>query len=249
MKYIFINNFRGFSNACIPIRDVNFLVGQNSTGKTSLLGLLRLFSVLQFIFDQDFSDECFGFGTFDDMVSAHSEDRSYFNVGMASNRHDKKNGDVSIAWLMTFVEDDGIPRLSRYTYSQGDKLISLRFRGDGVLYKKDTCRSQPTQQELAGKRFQEWAAEHASTDKTGYEKLALPSGFRGRIPLLVALTMTLREVDQEKPPKKRQSVGLQRNHALLVALQVLGAYHQPPLYRPLKFDVPRRAVRGEVPAL
>src|SRR5664280_1562099 len=44
-------------------------------------------------------------------------------------------------------------------------------------------------------------------------------------------------------------LGLQRNHTLFVALQVLRMYHQPPLYRPLKFDVPRRAVWGEVPAL
>ena len=40
--YIFVDNFRGFRDTCIPITDVNFLVGENSTGKTSILGLLKL---------------------------------------------------------------------------------------------------------------------------------------------------------------------------------------------------------------
>src|SRR4051812_3768119 len=44
MKFhLFIDNFRGFSDAHIPLTEVNFLVGENSTGKTSVLGLLNLF--------------------------------------------------------------------------------------------------------------------------------------------------------------------------------------------------------------
>ena len=42
--YVYMDNYRGFSNAAIPLRQVNFLVGENSTGKTSFLELLDVLS-------------------------------------------------------------------------------------------------------------------------------------------------------------------------------------------------------------
>ncbi len=39
MIYLFVDNFRGFTNTFIPIEDVNFLVGENSTGKTYIFSL------------------------------------------------------------------------------------------------------------------------------------------------------------------------------------------------------------------
>jgi predicted ATP-dependent endonuclease of OLD family len=56
MKYfLFVDNFRGFQDTCIPITDVNFLVGENSTGKTSMLSLIKLFSGPDFFMGQDSS--------------------------------------------------------------------------------------------------------------------------------------------------------------------------------------------------
>jgi AAA15 family ATPase/GTPase len=37
MEKLYLDNFRGFSDQYIDIRDVNFLVGENSTGKSSVL--------------------------------------------------------------------------------------------------------------------------------------------------------------------------------------------------------------------
>ena len=75
--YLFVDNFRGFSDTCIPITDVNFLVGENSTGKTSVLGLLKLFSGPGFLMGRDFSDEHVSFGHFADISSA-----TWPNVGL-----------------------------------------------------------------------------------------------------------------------------------------------------------------------
>ena len=88
--YLFVDNFRGFCNTCIPITDVNFLVGQNSTGKTSVLGLLKLFSGPHFLMRPEFGDEHVSFGHFSDMVSAHSNDQQLFpywlGVGVSFKR-------------------------------------------------------------------------------------------------------------------------------------------------------------------
>jgi AAA ATPase-like protein len=84
-KYLFVDNFRGFDNAYVPILDVNFLVGENSTGKTSFLGLLKLIASQRVMFHHDFGDEDVNFGNFGDMVSAHSKDRTYFTIGIAQD--------------------------------------------------------------------------------------------------------------------------------------------------------------------
>ena len=46
--YVYIDNFRGFVDAVVPIRQVNFLVGENSTGKTSFLELIEALSNMSF---------------------------------------------------------------------------------------------------------------------------------------------------------------------------------------------------------
>ena len=41
MKTLYIDNYKGFVDTYIPFEDVNFLVGNNSTGKTSIVNLIR----------------------------------------------------------------------------------------------------------------------------------------------------------------------------------------------------------------
>ncbi|MBC7552880.1 MAG: AAA family ATPase [Taibaiella sp.] len=44
MKVLYVNNFRGFKKTFLNLKNVNFFVGENSTGKTSLLKLIRILS-------------------------------------------------------------------------------------------------------------------------------------------------------------------------------------------------------------
>lgn len=37
MKTLYLNNYKGFEKTFIPFLDVNFFVGENSTGKTMLI--------------------------------------------------------------------------------------------------------------------------------------------------------------------------------------------------------------------
>src|SRR5580704_14447069 len=138
--YLFVDNFRGFTNTCIPITDVNFLVGENSTGKSSILGLIKLFSGPGFLIGQDFAYEDLGFGHFFDMVSAHSDDQSYFHIGFASEvteRKAKKQEKVASGCLFTFRERQGQPRLAKCTFCRGQEEITLKF-GNAVYFKTKT---------------------------------------------------------------------------------------------------------------
>ncbi len=60
--YVFVDNFRGFTDTCIAITDVNFLVGENSTGKSSILALIKLISARNFLLGgEDFGDRDIGY--------------------------------------------------------------------------------------------------------------------------------------------------------------------------------------------
>jgi predicted ATP-dependent endonuclease of OLD family len=74
---LYMDNFRGFRDAYIPIANVNFLVGGNSSGKTSVLSLLKLMSEERLLSDSQFFSEDVDLGTFQDIVSAHADDRTY----------------------------------------------------------------------------------------------------------------------------------------------------------------------------
>jgi AAA ATPase domain len=197
--YLYVDNFRGFTDTCIPITDVNFLVGENSTGKSSILGLIKLFSGADFLVGQDFGDEDIGFGHFLDMVSAHAQDQSYFHIGFAveiPRRQNTKSEKAATGCLFTFRGKQGQPRLFKCTFCRGEEKITLKF-GKGIYYKTSKCAVAPTPQEIISALRSQWVPEHTSRRDNGYAKLTAPRGFGGRLPILIALSLAT-EVPKSK---------------------------------------------------
>ena len=201
--YIFVDNFRGFSDTCIPISDVNFLVGENSTGKTSILGLLKLISDPEFLFTLEFAHEHVGFRHFSDMVSAHSGNKSYFRVGFAwekLHKSGRKTETIVHGSLFTFVEDEGLPRLLKYTFCRGEQKVSLRLGDKDIYYKAAKCKFS-TAQSLISVLRTEWVREHKAD--SGYVKLVLPPSLpTGRIPILFAVGFIMPNVSRQKGKKR-----------------------------------------------
>ena len=99
MNGIFINNYRGFSNTYFQLKKVNFFVGENSTGKTSLLKAINfILSPINFLspdesiqnklgaFSEIYSgskNECIEFG-----VHSSHEDKNFFYVIKIQNKDD-----------------------------------------------------------------------------------------------------------------------------------------------------------------
>ncbi len=168
-RYLYLDNYRGFCDTSIPLVDVSFMVGENSTGKTSVLQLLRILSNPSFYLGPTFGsgDDLqfvqFGqFGHFNEVVSAHAEDRSYFRVGFY------EWADVKVqtqrlppqGMLVTFCNVSGVPRLHRLTYSQGSQEIHLRFDSDSVYFRHDSNSS--TSPGPAPLLLHKWKNDHAS---------------------------------------------------------------------------------------
>lgn len=140
MLYIFMDNFRGFSETVIPLRKTTFLTGENSTGKSSFLSLLFLFSNPQFWFSADFSpSDCCDLGGFKDIVSAGSSMKNFFSIGLIATHRKNKKGDQSLREcafsLMAFRDDDGLPKVSKYIQFMDGKLSKIVFLQKTWSYK------------------------------------------------------------------------------------------------------------------
>jgi hypothetical protein len=108
---LFVDNFRGFSNTFIPIEDVNFFVGENSTGKTSILSLISLLGSFDFQFNQKFNTQEVKFGTFKDIYSGPKNDKHpSFKIGYILQSKDS----ICEAALFTYCEYENNPELVKF---------------------------------------------------------------------------------------------------------------------------------------
>jgi len=150
-----------------------------------------------------FDDEEVGFRHFSDMVSAHSADQSYFHIGFAAEIRNKKAGKVVTGCLFTFREKQGQPRLFKCTFCRGEEKITLKF-GNTIYYKVSQCVATSGAEEIISGLRSQWVSEHSGKDN-GYEKLPIPRGSGGRIPIFVALSLAR---DVSKGKKKNEELDL-----------------------------------------
>jgi len=125
MQSVYMNNFRGFTDTTIPLQKVNFFVGENSTGKTSLLALLDLLARPQFWFNLNFNAGEYEFGGYKDIVSALSRDQTEFQLGLC--KQDAKKTERTAAYMLHFRQSkDGLPELVRFSLLSPKYLATIR---------------------------------------------------------------------------------------------------------------------------
>lgn len=139
MRYVFMDNYRGFAETLIPISRATFLVGENSTGKSSFLALVHLLSTPEFFFSPDFSRGASGIlGGFRDIVSVTSSDTSYFSIGTlwTKPKPSRAKGEPECTFnVMKFSDEEGLPRICSYSSYIKGKLTSFLFKGDRIYCK------------------------------------------------------------------------------------------------------------------
>lgn len=86
-NYLYMDNYRGFEHQICPIGTVNFLVGENSTGKSSLLTALSF--LIDFPSSNAANDASRHLGSFQDSVSSASKEKKAIQHRMDA---DKKDG-------------------------------------------------------------------------------------------------------------------------------------------------------------
>lgn len=128
--FIYIDNYRGFSNAVVPLQQVNFLVGENSTGKTSFLGLIETLSSMTFwLFDPRFGTPDGDQKHFLDLVSASSKSKKVFTIGSVDLSTDRPED--SFGMFVSYSNLEGRPVPTRVSIVSGSTIRSL----DGRLWR------------------------------------------------------------------------------------------------------------------
>jgi len=185
---------------------VNFLVGENSTGKTSILGVLQLMSLPNFWLGSSFGLEPGSFGNFRDAVSANSADSSYFRIGIiGTERSDDDNKKKSITGvLMTFVEREGVPALARYVRNFDDQVMEGLFGPKTVRYRLGSCQRASNEEAFLKDTFLGWLSQDLA-DTSGFKNAATRGTDLSRLPPIVALSF----IEETKVAKIKK-----RGHAL-----------------------------------
>jgi len=129
MPALYIDNFRGFSSTFLELRGVNFFVGENSTGKTSILKILGAISSPGFWHYQQFDNSYVNFGTFSEMISLSRTNKEYFELGLLG---DERDGYVS-AVRLKFIEKDNFPQLKEICFVDTSVNLQVYIEGKSIL--------------------------------------------------------------------------------------------------------------------
>ncbi|MDY0306943.1 MAG: AAA family ATPase [Desulfovibrionaceae bacterium] len=124
MELIYLDNYRGFSNCMIELKDVNFLVGENSTGKSSVMAAIKLLYDFNFWLNHNFNSDPIQLGYYKDIVSRSSNSCDYFTLGFAQQTVNKKTTKTTSV-LMKFTNNFEAPAISEFVfYINGEKVIA-----------------------------------------------------------------------------------------------------------------------------
>lgn len=168
MHYLYVDNIRGFENTYIPIMDVNFLVGENSTGKTTILTLINLLASPRFWLSQTFNTDEVELGSFQQIISINSQDNSQFRIGVIECPDTQDEKPEVNAFLITFVEDDGLPIISGYNFISEKNEVRVVFSKKGIEYKVIPLAEGSSKSIM--QIFRRWATQK-SQDEKDYERI------------------------------------------------------------------------------
>lgn len=131
MMIVFAKYFRGFKWIDVDLNKVTFLVGDNSSGKTSILHLVN--AVCSDDLDQvPYFEEKFGVGSYDYFSPFFEYSDVHFGYGTTSNG-------VSSAKIITVTRgQQGIPTVTRCTYFLDGKCLSFMREGSVLKYSSST---------------------------------------------------------------------------------------------------------------
>jgi predicted ATPase len=135
MRYVYMNNFRGFTDTLVPLTQTNFLIGENSTGKSSFLSLVSLINRPEFWFNPVFSmHEDLGPASFGDIVSAWSKDAKSFEVGVVRTTK-QKSGRLKLSFsIHEFAEFEDRPQLVKHSKLDDGHFTTLVFEKTKTKY-------------------------------------------------------------------------------------------------------------------
>jgi len=170
MQVLFIDNFRGFEKTYLSFKEVNFFVGENSTGKSSLLKLIGIITSPGFWRYQPFNNGSTlnDLGKFSEIISMGTNNKEYFEIGIFSDESDENNFS---AIRLKFIEhfETSLPTLKEISYVN-DK-INCQVIIDGLLIRYRYSKTSLDIKEIDMLSFfSSWITSNSLNDRKFYKE-------------------------------------------------------------------------------
>lgn len=200
MIILYVDNFRGFNETYIPFTDVNFLMGENSTGKSSILSLLYLLDNAGFWLGQEFNYEDIHLGSFSEIADSDI-DKNFFKIGVFDLNSDTRKGNVSYkSILMKFENNKGLPYISEFSYITNDHSVVVNIGKKSIRYKAQEIPIIPGDLSEALIFFKNWIQEvNVNIKSKGYNIVKIPSSARIPLPIIWGI------IEAELKSKKKET--------------------------------------------
>jgi len=174
MPTLYLDNFRGFKETFIPLKEINFFVGENSTGKTSVLKLIKTISDPRFWIMQNFNIENAELGYFSEIVSANSINKKYFDIGILGDTTDKENNISAIK--MRFFDNEGAPELREVHLINKNFNIQALISKSGIRYRYSKIDIEKIKENNKNRYFKLWLKENGLKNKR-YKEIQIEETF------------------------------------------------------------------------
>ncbi|RSD34187.1 MAG: hypothetical protein CI953_1040 [Methanohalophilus sp.] len=187
MPALYLDNFRGFKDTFIPLKKVNFLIGENSTGKSSILSLIYLLSSVNFWIMTKFNDQNVRFGSFYDIANRNSTKNDTFKVGFFNEEIDSDSNIQSV--VMNFKNSKGIPKISNISYISNDIVVVSRISDTGKSINYKATKLDELNFTISDSDFFEKFVEYIGiqSKECGFKRMKIVPKYINRISTLIQL--------------------------------------------------------------
>lgn len=130
---LYLDNIRGFNEQSIELNEVNFLVGENSTGKSSVISIISLLSDFNFGLSGDFKSLFVDFGPFSETVNK-GRNSDTFSIGLKKQRTNLSSIDYDEVFI-SYKDEEGFPAVNILSVRLNDKILTSRILKNSISYK------------------------------------------------------------------------------------------------------------------
>jgi hypothetical protein len=173
IEYLYLDNFRGFEKTVIPFRQVTFLLGENSSGKSSVLSVLNLVRSFGFWTEADFDTDNQHLGGFTDLLTEGSA-ATTFTIGTARYNQpydDKDKTKVPFIVFASFDNFEGLPRMAKITCYVEGLAVQTFVEGSGIYRRVMQFEKTVISDELDENNIRKIADWHAGASISNAEKI------------------------------------------------------------------------------
>ncbi|GAA0876773.1 AAA family ATPase [Wandonia haliotis] len=183
MEKIYLKNYKGFKQQFVELKDVNFLVGENSTGKTSFLKIINLLSSPEFWYNYEFNNNEVELGYFEEIINKKTQD-NHFQIGIEKpnfdDDDDKKKKQQTFRVIFEFTEENSVPIISQIKFQIEKFDVLVKFTKKQITYRIK-------QTEVTD--FEKWAVDFEFPKQ--YKRINIP---HKQLPLSILIRFIEREI-------------------------------------------------------